>query len=1153
MTIASFVHLRVHSCFSLLEASIRNAELAKKAKALGMPAVAVTDSCNLFGVMEFCKEATKAGVQPIVGALLSLVPEVERKPQSGAPPLQEAEALVLLVQNEAGYLSLSKLMTCAYLAGKDRVAVTLDELATHHEGLIALSGGAFGPIGQRLNRGDAKGARAMLERMKAIWPNRFYVEIQRHGLPEENATEEAMVEMAYALDLPLVATNDCHFLEEEMHEAHDALICIADGRLLIEDDRRRFTKDHRFKTAQEMEALFADLPEAIQNTMVIARRCAYEAPKRKPILPTYAADEEAEMRKQAAEGLELRLRQSVWTEAMDDAAREAAARPYRERLQFECDVIAQMKFPGYFLIVSDFIKWAKANGIPVGPGRGSGAGSVVAWSLSITDLDPLRFGLLFERFLNPERVSMPDFDIDFCQDRRDEVIRYVRDRYGHDRVASIITFGKLQAKAVIRDVGRVLGLPYGLVDKISKLIPNNPANPPTLEQAMAMEPRLIEARDSDPQVERMIEIARKLEGLPRHASTHAAGVVIGDRPLQELVPLYRDPRSDMPVTQFNMKDVETAGLVKFDFLGLTTLTMLTLGEQLVRERGTKLELAKLQLEDRRSYELLARAETAGVFQLESAGMRDALRKLKPDVFEDIIAMVSLYRPGPMDNIPRYIAVKHKTEEPGYLHPMLESILGETNGVIIYQEQVMQIARELAGYSLGGADLLRRAMGKKIKEEMDAQGAIFIKGAGERGIDQDLAQVIFDQVAKFASYGFNKSHAAAYALLAYHTAYLKANHPHEFFASCMTMDMANQDKLLMFQQELRSNGITLLPPDVNASQVRFSVEETPEGPAVRYALAAIKGVGSGAMEALVEERQRGGPFADPFDMVRRLGTKVINRRILEALAKAGAFDRLMPNRRRTTEAAEFLLRAAQAAAMEAESGQDSLFGGTAAVPTSPTLPEKDDWPALERLQAEMEAIGFYLSAHPLDGYTAAMEQYGITRSDKIVERLTSGQPGRLKLAGVVLGKQERVTERSRFAHVAMSDPSGQFEVTLFSELLARSRELLDGKVPLVVEADGRVDGDMVRLTAHKVEPLEELLTPHVPDLLIRLSSVEAALAMRPLLTPRTGRQGRLRLVMAHAAGEVVLALPDGLGLPPAKRPDLERMTGVIEVREVATVH
>ena len=1153
MALAPFIHLRVHSCFSLLQGAIKLGPLAKKAREFGMPAVAVTDTSNLFAVMEFGKEATKAGIQPIVGALLALRTEGERKPVTGRPPLQECEYLVFLVQNETGYLSLSRLMTCAYLGGRDEVSVTIEELERHSEGLIVLSGGAFGPIGQRLRRGQAKEARALMERFKAIWPDRLYVELQRHELVEEDETEAAMLEMAYALDLPLVATNDAHFLDERMYEAFDALTCIADGRLLIEDDRRQFSRDHRFKSAEEMVELFADLPEAVANTLVIAQRCAFQAPYRKPILPTFALDEEAEMRRQAADGLELRLRESVWTEGMDDAAREAAAVPYRDRLAFELDVIAQMKFPGYFLIVSDFIKWAKGQGIPVGPGRGSGAGSVVAWSLSITDLDPLRFGLLFERFLNPERVSMPDFDIDFCQDRRDEVIRYVRDKYGHDRVAAIITFGKLQAKAVIRDVGRVLGLPYGLVDKISKLVPHNPANPPTLEQALAMEPRLNEERDKDPQVARMIDIARQLEGMPRHASTHAAGIVIGDRPLEQLVPLYRDPRSDMPVTQFNMKDVETAGLVKFDFLGLTTLTMLTMGERLVRERGTALELAKLPLDDRPSYQILARAETAGVFQLESTGMRDALRKLKPDVFEDIIAMVSLYRPGPMDNIPRYIAVKHRTEQPDYLHPMLESILGETNGVIIYQEQVMQIARELAGYSLGGADLLRRAMGKKIKAEMDAQGAVFVEGAAERGIDQDLAQVIFDQVAKFASYGFNKSHAAAYALLSYYTAYLKANHPHEFFAASMTMDMANQDKLRMFQQELRSAGITLLPPDVNRSLVTFAVEDTETGPAVRFALAAIKGVGTAAMEELVKERAANGPFKDPFDVVRRLAQRGVNRRLIEALAKAGAFDALEPCRRRIVECSDVLLRAAQAAAEEAASDQVSLFGGMPSAPSAPRLAEVDEWPALDRLQAELEVIGFYLSAHPLDGFGEAMTRAGVTPAVGILPRLISGQPGRLQLAGVVLSKQERVTERSRFAYVQLSDPTGQFEVMVFSELLARTRELIESKQPLILEADGRVDGDAVRLMAHKIEPLEGVLTPHEPDLEIRVASVETALGLHPILARRTGRQGRLRLVVAHPRGEIVVGLPDGLCLPSVRKADVERMSGVLEVRPIRLEH
>ena len=603
-------------------------------------------------------------------------------------------------------------------------------------------------------------------------------------------------------------------------------------------------------------------------------RRRHESPSCRPFDSGAGRDEAEELRIQAREGLERRIARHV----------EGDATAYRERLEYELDVIVQMRFPGYFLIVSDFIKWAKNHSIPVGPGRGSGAGSVVAWSLEITDLDPLRFGLLFERFLNPERVSMPDFDIDFCQDKRDEVIRYVQERYGRDRVAAIITFGKLQARAALRDVGRVLGLPFGLVDRISKLVPFNPANPPTLAQALEMEPRLEEARREDPAVARMIEIALALEGLPRHASTHAAGVVIGDRPLEELVPLYRDPRSSMPVTQFNMKDVENAGLVKFDFLGLTTLTMLRLAEKLVNERGTDLALDQLPLDDPATYALLSRAETSGVFQLESGGMRDALRQLKPDCFEDIIAMVSLYRPGPMDNIPRYIAVKHGREEPEYLHPMLEPILAETNGVIIYQEQVMEIAKQLAGYSLGGADLLRRAMGKKIQKEMDAQRQTFVDGAAERGIEKDLADTIFDSVAKFASYGFNKSHAAAYALLAYHTAYLKANHPVEFYAAVMTMEMGNQEKLASYRQEMAQHEIPLLPPDVRASEALFAVEESEGRAGVRFALAAIKGVGRQAMETLVAERKSGGPFADMHDLVARVGGKTLNRRILEGLIK-----------------------------------------------------------------------------------------------------------------------------------------------------------------------------------------------------------------------------------------------------------------------------
>ncbi|MCE3248958.1 MAG: polymerase alpha subunit, partial [Geminicoccaceae bacterium] len=829
--------------------------------------------------------------------------------------------------------------------------------------------------------------------------------------------------------------------------------------------------------------------------------------------------------------------------------RAELARPYRERLDYELQVIAGMNYAGYFLIVADFIQWAKGQGIPVGPGRGSGAGSVVAWSLAITDLDPLRFGLLFERFLNPERVSMPDFDVDFCQDRRDEVIRYVRAKYGADRVAAIITFGKLQARAVLRDVGRALGMPYGQVDRVAKLVPFNPAHPPTLEQALVLEPRLAEAAREDDQVGRLIEIAKRLEGLPRHASTHAAGVVIGDRPLDELVPLYRDPRSAMPVTQFNMKDVEQAGLVKFDFLGLTTLTLLALAERLVNQRGTPLELAQLPLDDPATFELLGRGETAGVFQLESSGMRDALRKLKPDSFDDIIAMNALYRPGPMDNIPRYINCKHGIEQPEYMHPILEPILEETYGVIIYQEQVMQIARELAGYSLGGADLLRRAMGKKIQAEMDAQREVFIEGATARGIPRKLATAIFEQVAKFASYGFPKAHATAYALLAYQTAYLKANYPLEFFAAAMTMDRANQDKLNLYRQEIARVGIALRPPDVNHGGASFTVEHGPDGAAIRYALAAIRGVGVQAVEALVAERAAHGPFADLFDLAARAGGRIINRRLLEALIKAGALDRLHANRRQLLDGIDQALRYGAAHAEQAASDQTSLFGGLLEQPElpRPLLPDAPDLPELERLQQEFEALGCYLTAHPLEGYRASLMKLGATPSDQ----LAACGGLRVKLAGVVLGKQERSTARSRFAFVQLSDPSGVYEVTLFAELLARVRELLETNQPLLVEGEVRLDGEAVKVLASSVQALDLVLANGgarvESQIEIRLSDAGAAGAIADLLGPHGDGSARVRVVLPlDAAEEVAIDLGDAHRLALVRRIDLERRAGVLSV-------
>ncbi len=824
MTKPDFIHLRAHSAYSLSAGAIKIKDLIALCRRHAMPAVAMTDSGNLFGALEFSIAAAESGVQPIIGCELGLrrtESEGNGRITARIGPALPPDPVVLLVQSPAGYRNLLKLVSKSHIETSAGEAPQIDigALEGSSEGLICLSGGPGGPVGRLLNEGQASAAHAMLKRLSDIFPGRFYVELMRHNIPAEDRIEAALIELAYQHNLPLLATNDVYFAKREDYAAHDVLLCIAQGTTIGDPNRRRLTPEHYFKSGKEMRIAFADLPEACDNTVTVARRCAFMPEAHEPILPPFKSDsglpEAEELKAASLAGLARRLETHVFQPGMDEAQREQAARPYRERLQFELDTIIPMGFAGYFLIVAEFIQWAKSQGIPVGPGRGSGAGSVVAWALTITDLDPLRFGLLFERFLNPERVSMPDFDIDFCQDRRDEVIHHVQARYGSDRVAQIITFGKLQARAVLRDVGRVLGMPYGQVDRICKLVPNNPAAPVTLQQAIDAEPALQQMRAEDETVDRLMTIALELEGLYRHASTHAAGVVIGDRPLDELVPLYRDPRSSMHVTQFSMKYVEAAGLVKFDFLGLKTLTVLARARDLLDARGIKLDLDHLPLDDSKTYELLGHGDTVGVFQLEGAGMRDMLRKLRPDRFEDIIAVVALYRPGPMENIPRYIAVKHGLEKPEYMHPSLEPILEETHGIIIYQEQVMEIAKVLSGYSLGSADLLRRAMGKKIKSEMEAQRRQFIDGAKAHGVNGALAEHIFEQVAKFAGYGFNKSHAAAYALVAYQTAYLKANHPVEFLAASMTLDLGNTDKLNVFRQECARLGIKILPPTSTA--------------------------------------------------------------------------------------------------------------------------------------------------------------------------------------------------------------------------------------------------------------------------------------------------------------------------------------------------
>jgi DNA polymerase III subunit alpha len=1148
MTLADFVHLRLHTAYSLSAGAIPVKQVPQLCRAEHMPAAAITDTGNLFGALEFAAACAAAGVQPIIGCEMALGQRETSGRSNGLTGRAEPERIVLLAQNETGYRNLLALSTRSYLAGDPttEAAVDLAELAAASDGLICLTGGPNGPVGRLLTAGQGEAADARLVELMAAFPGRLYVELMRHDEAEEARSEAGLIELAYRRELPVIATNDAYFPDRGFYGAHDALLCIAQGKVVSDTERKRLTPQHYFRPAAEMRELFADLPEACDNTLVVAKRCAFIPQPRQPILPAFPTEaDETEittLRYAAMAGLDARLARL--------GVSEAAARPYRERLEFELGTIIQMGFAGYFLIVADFIQWAKRAGIPVGPGRGSGAGSVVAWALTITDLDPLRFGLLFERFLNPERVSMPDFDIDFCQDRRDEVIRYVQHKYGADRVAQIITFGKLQARAVLRDVGRVLAMPYGQVDRLCKLVPNNPAHPVSLQQAIAGEPALQQQRDSDESVARLIEIALKLEGLYRHASTHAAGIVIGDRPLVELVPLYRDPRSDIPATQFNMKWVEVAGLVKFDFLGLKTLTVLARCLELLKARDVVIDLADLPLDDPRTFELLSRGDTIGVFQVEGAGVRDMLRRLRPDRFEDIIAANALYRPGPMENIPRYIAVKHAEEEADYLHPALEPILRETYGVMTYQEQVMQIAQVLAGYSLGGADLLRRAMGKKIQSEMDAQRQLFVDGAVGRGVARDSAELIFDQMAKFAGYGFNKPHAAAYALITYQTAYLKANYPIEFLAASMTLDLGNTDKLNVFRQELNRLSIRLLPPDINRSRPDFSVEtDTKSGkPAIRYALAAVKGVGAQAMQLLVAERDKNGRFKDLFDLARRLDAKSFNRGQFESLAKAGALTCLNPNRAQTFAAAELLLREASRSAAERQDGQGTLFG--LGLSDRPTLPLIADWPAVERLQHEFAAIGFYLSSHPLDAYGKSLERAGILRSADLPAALAANSTTRFRLAGIVIGRKERTSARgSRFAFVQMSDPSGVFEVTLFAEMLREARALLDAGQPLAVTVDVRSEDDNLRLSAQKIEPLDDVVAHAAAGLRVFLGEARALGHLKSVIGREAGGRGRVSVVLDLEEREVEIAIPGGFKVGSKIRAAVKSLPGIVDVHDI----
>ena len=1069
-----FVHLRVHSAYSLLEGALPLKTIISKAVQDRQPALGISDSNNLFGALEFSVKAAEQGLQPILGCKLDIdMEDEEAGGRSQRERLAERPSIILIAMNAAGYAGLVELVSRAYLegSGTDTAHIALSWLSqASTDGLVCLTGGTDGPVDSAVSNEAGAQAAERLDRLKALFGDRLYMELQR-PTGFDRAHENRMLALAYDRSVPIVATNEAFFPSPDDFDAHDALMAVAHNAVVSDDSRFRLTPDHYLKTRGEMQALFADLPEALDNSVEIARRCSHILDTRAPILPRFtgASDdaeeaeraEAAELRRQAEEGLDQRLEELGCAQGFEES-------DYRERLDVELGIIERMRFPGYFLIVADFIKWAKAHDIPVGPGRGSGAGSLVAYALTVTDVDPLRFSLLFERFLNPERVSMPDFDIDFCQDRRDEVIRYVQEKYGREQVAQIITFGSLQARAALRDVGRVLEMPYGQVDRICKLVPNNPANPTPLHKAIEEEPKLREEADKEPVVAQLLDIAQKIEGLYRHASTHAAGIVIGDRPLSKLVPMYRDPRSDMPVTQFNMKWVEQAGLVKFDFLGLKTLTVLQTAVDFIQERGIEINLSALPLDDEDTYNMLARGETVGVFQVESAGMRKALIGMRPDRIEDIIALVALYRPGPMENIPVYNARKHGEEEVAGIHPKIDYLLEETQGVIVYQEQVMQIAQVLSGYSLGEADMLRRAMGKKIKEEMDKQRSRFVSGAVENGVTKPQADLIFDLLAKFANYGFNKSHAAAYGIVSYQTAYLKAHYPVEFLAASMTLDMSNTDKINDFRQDASRLGIDVVPPSVQTSHRIFKTGEN----RIYYSLAAIKGVGEAAVDHIVEMRGE-RPFDSIEDFFLRVDPKLINRRVLEHLICAGAFDCFGRDRAELVGGIDRLLGFGQRAMENRISGQSDMFGsGAATGPETIQFNSATPWVPSEKLHREYQSLGFYLSAHPLDTYAQLLEKMRVQTFAEFVNAVRQGATAG-RLAGTVTSKQERKTRTgNKMGIIVFSDASGQYEAVLFSEGLAQYRDLLEPGKSLVITVDAEERPEGISLRIQTVQSLEE---------------------------------------------------------------------------------
>ncbi|MEW6037564.1 MAG: DNA polymerase III subunit alpha [Pseudomonadota bacterium] len=1129
-----FVHLRIHTEYSLVDGVVRIKPLVKKLAELGMPAVAVTDQSNLFSLVKFYNAAMGAGIKPIAGADVW----VQNPQDASSPPDQVrggAHRLTLLVQNQEGYLALTELISRSYQENQHQgVPMLMPEwLADRNAGLIALSGGREGAIGHALIGGNGAEAARLAEYWGGVFRDRFYLELCRTGRANEERYIDAAVELAVRLDLPVVATNDVRFLSAKDFEAHEARVCIYQGRVL--DDPRRprdYSEQQYLRSEEEMLALFADLPEALENSVEIARRCNIGLTLGKNFLPDFPVP--AGMTpddffiQQSRVGLKERL---IARPPAGLGTLEERTKHYSDRLELELSVIREMGFPGYFLIVADFIQWAKSQGIPVGPGRGSGAGSLVAYALKITDLDPIEFELLFERFLNPERVSMPDFDVDFCMERRDEVIDYVARKYGRDKVSQIITYGSMAAKAVVRDVGRVLGHPYGFVDRIAKLIPFELGI--TLSKALEDSEELRKLYQEDEEVKALLDLAQSLEGITRNPGKHAGGVVIAPSRLVDFSPLYCEPGGGNLVTQFDKDDVEAVGLVKFDFLGLRTLTIIdwALADINARRRDAgeePVDINRIPLDDPKAYELLGRCATTAVFQLESRGMKDLIKRLKPDCFEDIIALVALFRPGPLQSgmVDDYINVKHGRTRAEYPHPVLEPILKPTNGVILYQEQVMQIARDMAGYTLGGADLLRRAMGKKKPEEMAKQREIFVAGAAGQGIDQGVSSYIFDLMEKFAGYGFNKSHSAAYALVSYQTAWLKAHYPAEFMAAVLSADMDNTDKVVVLIDECRGMKLSILPPNVNFSGYRFTVQEpapdhgSSPGPApdpirgrglirgrqeILYGLGAVKGVGQTAIEDILEERDKNGPFTDLLDLCRRIDLRKANRRVLEAMIRAGVLDCFDRNRAALIASLPDALKAAEQHGAMSAAGQDDLFGGfVAESPSAADLSlisaEVEPWTEAERLAQEKATLGLYLTGHPITPHERELEQIVTTRLGPLMGEGEGGRgETRVVVAGLIVDIRTRLTRNGqKMGFVALDDRTGRMELAVYTETYQRDGHHLvkDG----LVVAEGTLGFDeyagQTRISAERIFSIEEARAHFARCLRIEWPSATSAEYLSP---------------------------------------------------------